>query len=93
MRDDVGPNSFSGGLYSFFQNENDLFGLAINDQSYVANSVPNTTSLAKAGLVEFHIADHLRVGRYITLLGGDALLHLPQRVQRKRDLSAHRRNG
>ena len=34
VRADVGPNNFSGGLYSFYQGENDLFGLAINDKSY-----------------------------------------------------------
>jgi hypothetical protein len=67
---DAGPSSFSAGLYSFFQAENDLFGLVINDQSYIANSVPNTASTANAGFVEFHLSDHLRVGRYITLLGG-----------------------
>jgi hypothetical protein len=70
MRADVGPNNFSSGLYSFYQAENDLFGLVINDQSYASNSVPNTASSANAGLVEFHFSDHLRVGRYITLLGG-----------------------
>jgi len=70
VRADVGPNNFSGGLYSFYQAENDLFGLVINDQSFVANSVPNTTSSTSAGLVEFHLSDHLHVGRYITLLGG-----------------------
>ncbi len=69
-RAEAGPNNFSAGIYSFYQAENDLFGLIINDQSYVANSVPNTTSSANAGLVEFHLSDHLRVGRYITLLGG-----------------------
>jgi hypothetical protein len=69
-RADLGPNNFSAGLYSFYQAESDLFGLVINDQSYVANSVPNTTSTANAGLVEFHLSDHLRVGRSITLLGG-----------------------
>ena len=69
-RADISPNSFSAGLYSFYQTENDLLGLVINDQSYVANSVPNTASRANAGLVELHISDHLRVGRYITLLGG-----------------------
>ena len=26
-------NSFSGGLYSFYQNENDLFGVHVNDGS------------------------------------------------------------
>jgi hypothetical protein len=67
---DLGPNSFSAGLYSFYQKEDDLFGLVINDQSYSANSVPNTTDAANAGLVEFHLSDHLRIGQYITLLGG-----------------------
>ena len=70
LRADIGPNNFSAGLYSFYQAENDLFGLVINDQSYVANSVPNTTSSTNAGLVEFHLSDHLRVGRFVTLLGG-----------------------
>jgi hypothetical protein len=70
MRADVGSSNFTGGLYSFYENENDLFGLVINDQSFAASSVPNTASSANVGLVEFHVSDHLRVGRYITLLGG-----------------------
>ena len=70
LRADLGPNSFSAGLYSFYQAENDLFGLTVNDASYSANSVPNTTATANAGLVEAHLSDHLRVNRYITLLGG-----------------------
>jgi hypothetical protein len=70
VRADAGPNNFSAGLYSFYQSENDLFGLVINDQSYIANSVPGTASSANAGLIEFHLSDHLRVGRYIALLGG-----------------------
>jgi hypothetical protein len=70
VRVDAGPNNFSGGMYTFYQDEHDLFGLAINDQSYVANSVPNTEAQSSAGLAEFHISDHLRVGQYITLLGG-----------------------
>jgi hypothetical protein len=70
-RVDAGPNSFSAGFYSVYQAEHDLFGLVINDHSYVANSVPNTTSTAGAALVEFYLADHLRLGRYITLLGGE----------------------
>jgi outer membrane receptor protein involved in Fe transport len=32
--------------------------------------VPNTTANANAGLVEFHFSDHLKLNRYITLLGG-----------------------
>ncbi len=70
VRASLGPNDLSGGLYSFFQNEDDLFGLVINNQSYASNSVPNTTATADAGLLEFHLGDHLRVNRYITLLGG-----------------------
>ena len=66
---DLGPNSFSAGLYSFFQKEDDLFGDQVNNGS--APSVPNTSSNANAGLVEFYLADHLHIGRYITLLGGE----------------------
>ena len=66
---EAGPNSFSAGLYSFYQAENDLFGVLINDGS--APSQPNTRAQANAGLVELYVADHLRLGRYITLLGGE----------------------
>ncbi len=65
---EIGPNSFSGGFYSFYQSERDLFGTIINDGS--APSQPNTQSDAGAALVEFYVADHLRLGRYVTLLGG-----------------------
>ena len=69
VRADAGKhNSFSGGLYSFYQNENDLFGFVVNDGS--AASQPNTTGTQNAGLVEFYISDHLRVNQWITLLGG-----------------------
>ena len=63
---DVGPNNFSAGIYTFYQAENDLFGLLPyggTDDSAPAN--------ASAGLVEFYLSDHLRVGRYVTLLGGE----------------------
>ena len=69
LRADIGKrNSFSGGLYSFFQNEDDLFGFLVNDGS--AQSQPNTTGKANAGLVELYFSDHLRVNRWISLLGG-----------------------
>jgi hypothetical protein len=69
LRAEIGKrNSFSGGLYSFYQNENDLFGFVVNDGS--ATSQPNTTGTQNAGLVEFYISDHLRVNPWITLLGG-----------------------
>ena len=70
VRAQAGPNNFSAGLYSFYQAENDLFGLVVNDQSYAAHTVPNTASAASAGLAEFHISDRLRLSRYVTLLGG-----------------------
>ncbi len=66
---EAGRNSFSGGLYSFFQHENDLFGTQVNDGS--GPSQPDTSSIANAGLVEFYISDHLRLGSYITLQGGE----------------------
>ncbi len=70
---EVGPdaflNSFSGGLYTFYQHENDLFGVKVNDGS--AASEPNTPAIADAGLLEFSVGDHLRLGQYVTLLGGE----------------------
>ena len=70
---DAGPNaflnSFSGGLYSFYQKESDLFGVRVNDGS--GPSQPNTPVNDNAGLVEFYVGDHLRLGKYVTLLGGE----------------------
>ncbi len=66
---DVGWNSFSGGFYSFYQHENDLFGVQVNDGS--AASEPNQPASADAGLLEFYVGDHLRLGQYVTLLGGE----------------------
>jgi len=63
---DAGANNFSGGFYSFYQGENDLYGLA----SGGATLVPATTSATDAGLLEFHVSDHLHLGRYVTLMGG-----------------------
>ena len=67
---DAGPNAFlnsiSGGLYSFVQRENDLFsvsGPTCSPAICVAN--------ADAGLLEFYVGDHLRLGQYVTLLGGE----------------------
>jgi hypothetical protein len=66
---DAGPNSFTAGFYSFYQAENDLFGVRVNDGS--APSEPNTPASAGAALFEFYLSDHLRLGRYVTLLGGE----------------------
>jgi hypothetical protein len=62
-------NSFSGGIYSFFQHENDLFGTQVNDGS--GPSQPDTSAIANAGLVEFYISDHVRLGSYVTLQAGE----------------------
>jgi hypothetical protein len=66
---DAGPNSFSSGFYSFYQAENDLFGVQVNDGT--APSEPNEGANASAALFEFYLSDHLRLGQYITLLGGE----------------------
>ncbi|MFP5276194.1 MAG: TonB-dependent receptor [Acidobacteriota bacterium] len=66
---EAGWNSFSAGMYSFFQRESDLFGVVVNNGN--GSSLPNTTSNANAGLLEFYLDDHLRLGRYVTLLGGE----------------------
>jgi hypothetical protein len=70
---DAGPNpflnSFSGGMYSFYQKEDDVFGVQVNDES--GPSQPNTPANESAGLVEFSVGDHLRLGKYVTLLGGE----------------------
>jgi hypothetical protein len=67
---DAGWNSFSGGLYSFAQNESDLFGVT-NNKTTPPTIFPVQPAAADAGLVEFYIADHVRLGQYITLLGGE----------------------
>jgi TonB dependent receptor/Carboxypeptidase regulatory-like domain/TonB-dependent Receptor Plug Domain len=69
---EVGPNAFSGGFYSFFQAENDLFGV-VDNATMPPTIYPNTSAQANAGLVEFYVADHLRLGKYVTLLGGERL--------------------
>ena len=69
FRAEFGPNSFSAGIYSFFQAEHDLFGDKVNDGS--GSSTPNTPANANAGLVEFYLSDSLHLGRYVTLLGGE----------------------
>jgi hypothetical protein len=66
---DLGWNSFSAGMYTFHQSENDLFGFQVNDGS--ATSQPNTSAQAGAALGEFYLADHLRLDQYVTLLGGE----------------------
>ena len=66
---DTGANSFSAGVYTFYQAENDLFGVQVNDGS--ASSEPSQGASASAALGEFYLSDHLRLGRYLTLLGGE----------------------
>jgi carboxypeptidase family protein/TonB-dependent receptor-like protein len=68
-RAEAGWNSISGGLYSFYQRENDSFGARVNDGS--GPSQPNTPGDAQAGLLEFYLSDHIRLGSYITLQLGE----------------------
>jgi outer membrane receptor protein involved in Fe transport len=68
VRVNTGPNNFSGGLYSFAQWEDDLYGLKVNDGSGASEA--NTPAKTTAGIVEVHASDHLRIGKYVTLLGG-----------------------
>jgi Carboxypeptidase regulatory-like domain/TonB dependent receptor len=67
---DEGWNTFSGGLYSFWQREHDIFGVTDNSTA-PPNIYPNEPANANAGLVEFYVGDHLRLGQYVTLLGGE----------------------
>jgi hypothetical protein len=69
-RFDAGWNSFSGGLYSFVQAERDRFGV-IDNTTAPPTVYPNEPAKANAGLVEFSLGDHLRIGKYVTLLGGE----------------------
>jgi hypothetical protein len=71
VRADAGWNSFSGSLYSFYQRENDLFGVAANGECLTNQSPCNTPATANAGLAEFSLSDNLRLGPYVTLLGGE----------------------
>ena len=65
----TGPNIISGGFYSFYQHEADLFGANVNNGS--GPSEPDASAQADAGLLEFYLADHLRLGQYVMLLGGE----------------------
>ncbi len=67
---DEGWNSFSAGLYSFWQSEHDIFGVTDNT-TRPPTVYPNEPANANAGLVEFYVGDHLRLGQYVTLLGGE----------------------
>jgi hypothetical protein len=64
---DLGANNFSAGTYGFYQTEDDLFGVSVHGRSAYG---PDSDALS-AGLFEFFLSDHLHLGRYITLLGGE----------------------
>ncbi|HEY1160129.1 MAG TPA: TonB-dependent receptor [Terracidiphilus sp.] len=66
---DAGPNNFSGGMYTFYQAESDLFGVIDNTTSPSTVYGPDLGT-AGAALVEGYLSDHLRLGQYATLLGG-----------------------
>ncbi|HTM15611.1 MAG TPA: TonB-dependent receptor [Terracidiphilus sp.] len=66
----AGSNNFTGGIYSFYQHENDLFGLIINDQTFTDATVANTAATQNAGIAEFHFSDQVKFGPYLSLYGG-----------------------
>jgi hypothetical protein len=71
---DLGINSLSAGGYSFYQSESDLFGVLINSPTLISAGVTsqlNTAATANATLIEGYVSDHLCLGRYVTLLGGE----------------------
>ena len=66
----AGPNNFSAGFYTFHQAENDRFGVVDNTTAPSTVYGPDS-STAGAALYEFYVSDHLRLGKYVTLLGGE----------------------
>ena len=73
-RAEAGWNTFSGGLYSYYQRENDLFGAVVRSilpPHNIVAAYPDSSAIANAGLLEFYVFDHLRLGPYVTLLGGE----------------------
>ena len=66
---DTGPNNFSAGFYTFYQSEKDVFGVIDNATSPSTTYGPDSDT-AGAALVEGYLSDHLRLGQYVTLLGG-----------------------
>jgi hypothetical protein len=74
VRADLPHNDFSAGLYSFYTTENDVYGVLVNDG--FAPSQPNTAANESAAVIEFYVADHLHIGRYVTLLGGERFSYL-----------------
>jgi hypothetical protein len=66
---DAGPNNFSGGVYTFYQAENDLFGV-IDKTTSPSTAYGPDPGTAGAALVEGYLSDHLRLGQYVALLGG-----------------------
>ena len=75
-------NNFSGGVYSFYQAENDLFGLVVNDDSYSESTRSQHDLLPPTpGWWSSTLRIICRSGRYITLLGGMRFSNLPCRLQ------------
>jgi outer membrane cobalamin receptor len=68
----VAHNAFKAGLYGYGQHENDLFGVAFND-----DSAPNfsETSAVNGGVQESFIEDNYRPTSWLTLIGGMRQAH------------------
>jgi hypothetical protein len=60
-------NSLQGGIYSFGQHDNNLFGSTFNDASF--NNFSNTDS-ASGGVVEEFVSDNFQATSWLTLIAG-----------------------
>ena len=70
FRDDFKRNNFSAGLYSFYQaRERPLRRPSSTTAPLRPSPTPQPTRAPD--LVEFYVSDHLHIGRYVTLLGGE----------------------
>ena len=67
--DEIGPNSFSAGFYTFYQSRKISSARSSTTAPRPLNRTRNPTSAPRS--IEFYLADHLRLGRYVTLLGGE----------------------
>jgi hypothetical protein len=63
----VARNSIEGGIYSFGQHDNDLFGAIFNDGSFTNFSDPASAS---AGVVEEFVSDNFKPTGWLTLIAG-----------------------
>ena len=87
---DAGPNNFSGGIYIFYQAEDDLFGVLVNDGTAPRSPTPGPTRVPYLWRLPFRPP---AAGSILHAARRRAILQLPRRAEGVRNLSPHRRNG